>query len=73
MPALRIMGDMGEETKMNVWIIYQKDGYGGQEAGQVFSDEDAATRFVMDRDSYVLKSCMSHLMMISIPSMMNKG
>lgn len=41
---------------MNVWIIYQKDGYGGQEAGEVFSNEDAATRFVMDRDSYLLKN-----------------
>jgi len=36
MPALRIVGDMDEETKMNVWIIYQKDGYGGQESVRRF-------------------------------------
>jgi hypothetical protein len=40
---------------MFVWIVYQKDGYGGQEVGSVFGNEEAAIQFVVDRDSYLLE------------------
>ena len=39
-----------------VYLIYGKDGYGGQEVYKAFGDEVSAINYVMDRDDYLLKN-----------------
>ena len=41
---------------MKVWIIYEKDGYGGSQVGTVYSSEDAAIRDRMDKFNYLKRS-----------------
>ena len=52
---------------MKVWVIYEKDGYGGSQVEKIYSNEESAIMDQMDKLSYLKRLTEDQLREIAKP------